>query len=127
MTNLFETATRRKYRFQLGGNLTAEDLWDLNQEALDTIFKSLNAQLKEQSEESLSQVKSEKATELMDKIDIVKYIYNIKAAEKLARQEAKERRERKQKLMALIEEKQNENLKSMPLDQLEAMLKAMGE
>ena len=127
MTNLFETATRRKYRFQLGGNLTTEDLWDLNQEALDTIFKSLNAQLKEQSEESLSQVKSEKATELMDKIDIVKYIYNIKAAEKLARQEAKERRERKQKLMALIEEKQNENLKSMPLDQLEAMLKAMGE
>lgn len=125
--NLFETATRRKYRFQLGGNLTTEDLWDLNQEALDTIFKSLNAQLKEQSEESLSQVKSEKATELMDKIDIVKYIYNIKAAEKLARQEAKERRERKQKLMALIEEKQNENLKSMPLDQLEAMLKAMGE
>lgn len=125
MNNLFEIATRRKYRFQLSGTLTVEDLWDLFPESLDKIFKDLNAQLSKEKEESLMAVKSKKDEELLNKIEIVKYIFSVKSAEKQARAEAKAIKEQKQKLMALIEEKQTENLKNMPLEQLEAMLKGM--
>lgn len=125
MMSIFEVATRRKYRFQLNGSLTTEDLWDLSPENLDKIFKGLNAQLKKSSEESLLATRTKEDEDLLHKIEIVKYIVAVKLAEKEAAQAAKARKEHKQKLMALIEEKQTENLKNMPLEQLEAMLKGM--
>ena len=125
MINMFEIAARRKYRFQFNGSLTVEDIWDLNPESLDKIFKSLNAQRKHTMEESLLASKSKEDEDLMIKIEIVKHIVSTKLAEREAREAGKARKEQKQKLMALIEEKQNENLKSMPLEQLEAMLKSM--
>ena len=125
MMSIFEVATRRKYRFQLNGSLTTEDLWDLSPENLDKIFKGLNTQLKKSSEESLLATRTKEDEDLLHKIEIVKYIVAVKLAEKEAAQAAKARKEQKQKLMALIEEKQTENLKNMPLEQLEAMLKGM--
>ena len=122
---MFEIATRRKYRFQLNGSLTTEDLWDLSLENLDKIFKGLNAQLKKSSEESLLVTRTKEDEDLLHKVEIVKHIVAVKLDEKEAAQAAKARKEQKQKIMALIEEKQTENLKSMPLEQLEAMLKGL--
>lgn len=125
MMSTFEIATRRKYRFQLNGSLTTEDLWDLSLENLDKIFKGLNAQLKKSSEESLLVTRTKEDEDLLHKVEIVKHIVAVKLDEKEAAQAAKARKEQKQKIMALIEEKQTENLKSMPLEQLEAMLKGL--
>ena len=127
MNNLFEIATRRKYRFQLSGTLTVEDLWDLFPESLDKIFKDLNAQLNKEKEESLMAVKSKKDEELLNKIEIVKYIFSVKSAEKQARAEAKAIKEQKQKIMAILEEKKDKALYDMSTEQLEALLKGMGE
>ena len=40
--NIFEMATRNKYRFPYKGMISVEDLWDLNQTQLDSIYKALN-------------------------------------------------------------------------------------
>lgn len=122
---MFEIATRRKYRFQLNGSLTVEDLWDLSVESLDKIFKNLNAQRKQTQEESLLASKTKEDEDLMIKIDIVKYIVEVKLAEKEARAKAKERKEQKQKILAILDEKKDKALHDMTTEQLEAMLKGL--
>lgn len=127
MNNMFETATRRKYRFQLSGSLTVEDLWDLSLESLDKIFKSLNAQRKQTEEESLLASKTKEDEDLINKIEIVRHIVSVKLAEKEARAKAKEVKEQKQKIMAILDEKKDKALHDMTTEQLEALLKGMGE
>ena len=51
--NIFEVAVRSKMRFPFRGLVSVEDLWDLTVEDLDTIFKTLNSQIKQVKEESL--------------------------------------------------------------------------
>ena len=43
---LFEIATRNKYRFPFKGWISTEDLWDLSVQNLDGIFKTLNKEFK---------------------------------------------------------------------------------
>lgn len=123
---MFETATRNKYRFPyVKGLVTVEDLWDLSVENLDVIFKELNARVKTQKEESLlnTVTKSKKETELENKIEIVKHIVSVKLAEREKNAKEKERREYKQKIMQLIEEKKDKALGDLSIEQLEALLK----
>lgn len=119
---MFEYAARNKLRFPYKGMITAEDLWDLNVRELDTIFKTLNAQVKKAQEESLLETKSKEDEVLSVQIDIVKHIVRIKQDEEAARLFAKERKEKKQKLMELINAKQDEDLHSKSIDELKAML-----
>lgn len=125
MLDMFEIATCRKYRFQFNGSLTVEDLWDLSVESLDKVFKLLNAQRKQTQEESLLASKTKEDEDLMIKIEIVKYIVEVKLAEKEARAKAKEIKEQKQKIMAILDEKKDKALHDMTTEQLEAMLKGM--
>ena len=81
--NLFEIATRNRYRFTYKGVMTVEDLWDLNVEALDAIFKALNRQKKTADEDSLLAAKSAEDTELANKIELVKYIVSKKRDKEL--------------------------------------------
>lgn len=127
MSNLFEIAVRRKYRFPLNGQLSVEELWDLYPESLDKIYKTLNAKKKQADEESLLSVKTKENEDLVYKIEIVRYIYETKKAEKEARDQEKVRKEQKQKILALIDEKKNEDMKNLSLEQLEALLKGMEE
>ena len=41
LTNIFEAATRYKYRFPFKGMISVEDLWDLKLQDLDSVFKLL--------------------------------------------------------------------------------------
>lgn len=123
---MFEIATRNKYRFPyVKGLVTVEDLWDLSVENLDVIFKELNAQVKTQKEESLlsTVTKSKKEAELENKIEIVKHIVSVKLAEREKKAKEKERREYKQKILQLIEEKKDKALGDLSVEQLEALIK----
>ena len=55
---MFEFATRTKMRFPFKGMISVEDLWDLSVKELDSIFKTLNAQVKKSQEESLLATKT---------------------------------------------------------------------
>ena len=59
-TNMFEVATRNKFRFPFKGLISVEDLWELSVDNLDSIFKSLNSEMKKTKEESLLSTKQEK-------------------------------------------------------------------
>lgn len=120
--NVFEVAVREKMRFQFKGVLSVEDLWDLSVRELDSVFKTLNSQLKQVKEESLLQVRTQQDQELDTKIEIIKYIVKVKQEEENSRLMAKEQKEKKQKLMAILSEKQDANLKNMSEDEIKKML-----
>ena len=125
MTNLFELATRKKLRFPFKGQISVEDLWDLNVQNLDSVFKTLNAESKQAKEESLLAVKSDEDAILDAKIEIVKYIVNVKQTEALQRQQAVAIREQKRKLQELIANKQDAELQGKSIEELQAMLSAL--
>jgi len=120
--NMFEVATRTKMRFPFRGQVSVEDLWDLGVEELDSIFKALNAELKQTQEESLLNTRTKRDKELDIQIDIVKYIVQVKQEEDAARRDAKKRREQKQRIMELMADKQDEALRRKSLDELQSML-----
>ena len=122
MSDMFEKAVKGKYRFPYKGQIVVEDLYDLPLGSLDTVFKTLNAEVKKTDEESLLQTKSEEDDILATKIEIVKYIFNEKLEEKKNRQEAAERKEKKQKIMQIIATKEDEALRNASVEDLQKML-----
>ena len=122
MSNMFEKAVKGKYRFPYKGQIAVEDLYDLPLRSLDTVFKTLNAEVKKTDEESLLQTKSVEDDILATKIEIVKYIFNEKLEEKKNQQEAAERKEKKQKIMQIIATKQDEALQNASVEDLQKML-----
>ena len=119
---MFEIAVRCKLRFPYKGMVSVEDLWDLSVENLDSVFKTLNSQIKTAKEESLLVTKSKEDEKLSLMIEIVKYIVSVKLSEENARLKAKENKEKKQKIMEIIASKQDADLLSKSTDELQAML-----
>ena len=119
---LFETATRNKMRFPFRGMISVEDLWDLSLTNLDSVFKTLNAEAKKSEEESLLETKSKENEELSNKIEIVKYIVNIKLEEKKARENARKSAEMKQRLLEIKAKRQDAALENMSDEDLDKML-----
>ncbi|UJH95692.1 hypothetical protein [Bacillus phage vB_BtM_BMBsp2] len=119
---LFEVATRTKLRFPYRGMVSVEDLWDLTPTQLDSVFKTLNAQLKAVSEESLLKVKTPADRVVEVQIEIVKYIVSVKVAEQEARLQAQAVKEQKQKLMAALADKEDEELKGKSAEEIRAMI-----
>ena len=122
--NIFEVATRKKYRYPYKGMITTEDLWDLPLTALDSIYKTLNKQAKQSQEESLLNTSATNET-LENQIAIIKYIVTTKQQEQVDRLKEKERAEQKQKIMEILADKQDETLKEKSVEELQKMLEEM--
>ena len=125
MEKLFENATRGKYRFSFKGSITVEDLWDLSPQNLDTIYKALTKELKQSQEESLLVKKTEVDAVLDDKINLVKYIVLTKLKEEDQRNKEREYKKKKQKILGLIADKQDNELQSKSIDELKDMLESL--
>lgn len=120
--NIFEVATRNKFRFPYKGMISAEDLWDLPLTALDSIYKVLNKQVKQSQEESLLETKSKEDEVVAIQIEIIKHIVSVKQKETAERLLAKEKKERDQRIMEIIADKQDEALKGKSIEELQKML-----
>jgi len=120
--NIFEIAVRGKYRFPFKGLISVEDMWDLSAKDLDSIFKTLNSQLKQSKEESLLETKTQQDEELNTKIEIIKYIVQVKLEEEQSKLKAKELREQKQKIMQILSEKKDDALQGKSIEELQQML-----
>lgn len=125
MEKMFENAVRGKYRFPFKGSIGVEDLWDLSVQSLDTIFKTLNSEVKQTKEESLLEEKSAATTVIDEKISIVKYIVATKLTEAKSKEQEQIKKEQKQKLLKIIAEKEDSNLQSKSIEELTAMLNNM--
>jgi len=120
--NIFEVANSKKFRFNFKGLISTEDLFDLSVKDLDSIFKTLNSQLKQTREESLLEVKSTEDQILDMKINIVKHIFNLKQEEEAKRIKAKENKEKRQKLMEILANKEDQDLLNKPKEDIQKML-----
>lgn len=122
----FESATRLKYRYPSSvGMISTEDLWDLSDKQLDGVYKKLNSEIKKVTEESLLTTTSDADKELTDKLAIVKHIFTVKSAEQEDRVKSKERSEKKQYLLSLLQQKQDETYKSKSVEELQALIDAL--
>ena len=122
VNDLFLRATKEKFRFPYMGQISTEDLWDLSIENLDSIYGKLDEDLARLTTKTL--IKDKKTNiekELEDKIEIVKFIVEFKQAEIEAAKEKAMKSVKKQKILALIHEKENETLKEKSVDELKEM------
>jgi hypothetical protein len=129
--NIFERALRLKLRFEtVRGFLTVEDVWHIPLTAtdgfdLDSLARELHHQLKDSEEISFVVKTTSANSKLQLAFDVVKHIIDVKLAEQ---DEAKRRtasREKKQALLALLEEKTNEELKGKSRSEIEEMIAAL--
>jgi len=132
MSEMFEKAARAKIRFESSkGLLTVEDLWDLpltsaKSANLDDLAKALYKQVKETAGE-ISFVKpvEKDGGELQMKFEIVKHIIDVRVSERDAAAAATARREQKQNILALIAQKENEQLAGTSLEDLRKMAESL--
>ena len=120
--NIFEYAVENKLRFPYKGLISAEDLYALSVSDLDTIYKTLKREAKRNGEESLLATKSNDDVALDTKIEIVKYIVEKKLAQVEARKTAAANKAKKDKILSILEEKQDAALKNMSEEDLRKML-----
>lgn len=129
--NIFEQATRQAFRFESPkGFLTVEDLWNLpltsntGRANLDDIAKGLQQTLSNLAVSFVTDTTPVNKV-YQAKFDIVLHIINTKSAEAKAAEQASLAREKKQKIMAIIEQKSDMRLADSSLEELQAMLEAL--
>ena len=127
MDNMFELATRSKLRIPTPrGNLSVEDLWDLSRGDLDATYRGLAAADKDAATEGLIKTRPTAAQrKIAIALEVVKRVFVVLVAERAEREAAAERKEKRQKIMALIAEKKDEGLKALDVAELEKQLAAM--
>ena len=123
---MFEVAVRNKFRFPFKGVISVEDLWDLSVQQLDSIFKTLKSQEQKAQEESLLDTRTPEDEALKTKIEIIRYIVTVKLDEAKQAERAKENRDQKQKILGILAEKQDADLRSKTPEELQAMLNQLG-
>ena len=123
--NVFKYAAKKQLRFPYKGLVSVEDLFNLGLTELDSVYKVLKKQQKSSSEESLISDKTPQDTELEIKLAIVKEIFDDK---KIAMDKAKKAVEKKvqaQKILEIMNKKQDEALQNMSQEELQAQLNAL--
>jgi len=129
---MFDKAFRQKLRFESSlGQLSVEDLWDLpltsrsGKANLDDIAKELHHQLKNGDDISFV-IQSKKSDETIQlKFDIIKHIIDVRLAEQSAAETLRSNKEKKQQLLAIIAQKENEGLMNTSLDELKKMAESL--
>lgn len=125
-TNIFEIASRSKFRYPYKGFITTEDLWDLSPAQLDVVYKALNKELAETKEVSLMHNVTDKEKDIQVKLDIVLYIYNYKEQMVTNARMELERSAKKQRILDILARKQEDTLEHMSEDDLKKMLDDLG-
>lgn len=128
MANIFERATRKKLRFvTVQGSLSTEQMWDLTLEQLNTVAVSLNKKIKESGEESFISSEVKVDADLQLSFDIVKHIIDIKLKEAETARNRREKRAKRDQLLALIADKQAQELQEKSVEDLMAELEALDD
>lgn len=125
--SIYKQAAQQKLRFDTTrGSLSAEQLFDLPLTILATAIRNLRGIMKKevQVEDDLSfldqPVKANTANQL--RFEILKDVYLTKKAEVAAVIADRERKERNQRIMELIKNKQDKELENKSIEELKAML-----
>ncbi len=130
--NLFELATRKKYRFESSkGLLSVEQLYELpltaiNGPSLNSVGKTIYSMLQNNEDtnfvDTVNTAVQQMNKVLNNKLEIVKEIIAYKQ-EQLVRQKKRiATLERNQQIMEIMDDKKNESMSKKSMKQLQAML-----
>lgn len=130
--NIFEKATKQKFRFETAkGDLTVEDLWDMPLEgaefSLDSLAKTLDQKMNSSSSTSFVTKKPKKDQLVSNKFKIVLAVIERRLAEKEAASIAAQRKDKAQRIMAIIERKRDEALEGQSMEDLEKTLRELSK
>jgi hypothetical protein len=124
---VFEKASRLKLRFDTArGLVSADDLWDLpllgSGASLDNIARSISREIKENEEESfvVQNVRGDGIDVLA--LGIVKHVIKIRLEEASAKEKEVEVKVKKERIMAILADKQDDALKGKSEDELKTLL-----
>ena len=119
MNDIWIECIRNKYRFEFKGLISVEDLFDLKLEDLDVIYRGLKKEEQDLLGDSLLETAENPAkNEVEAKIDIVKSIFAIKKIEMENAQKALANKAQKAKILAIIENKQDQELSEKSIEEL---------
>lgn len=130
--DIFEQASREALRFETPvGTITTEDLWVLplaskaNRANLDDIAVGLHSKLQAVSTVSfVTERKSDDAKNQL-KFDIVKHVIDVRLEQNKQATLLAANKEKKQQILAIIAQKQNEQLAGSSLEELTALANAL--
>lgn len=120
--NIFKYAAKHALRFPYKGTASVEDLFHLNLEELDVVYKALKSLEKASAGESLIEDKTTSDIDLEVKIAIVKEIFDDKKVAIDRAKKAMEKKAQAQKILAVMNRKQDEALEGMSMEELQSEL-----
>lgn len=124
--SIFETASRMKLRFQTAkGLVSTEDLWSLPLTKLDEIAVEINGKIKATATGSFLTPKTNPDAELSLALEVLIYIMTKRQAENAAVRDLEKRKLEKQKLLNLIDQKKDEKLAGLTLEELTNMANSL--
>lgn len=124
MTDIWIEALKNKFRFEYKGLISLEDLFDLNIKDLDAIYRNLKKEENDlQGDSLLVSEENPKVHEVNVKIKIVKEIFDMKQAEIARAEKALANKAQKDKILAIIEDKENQELSEKSIDELREIYK----
>lgn len=128
MEKYFERASKLKLRFAVEqGMITDEDLWDLPLKALNTMAKKLNKALALADEEDFLEEESKEDALTRLKFNIVLYVLKAQKEALEKRKDAVGRKAEKERLLGLLDDKNNEADKNLSPTQLKKKIKELEE
>lgn len=122
--NLFEAASKTKLRFSSNkGMITSEDLWDLSLADLDEIARETYKRVRDDMDH-VSFVRPASKVDSTDllRLDILKRVIEVKMEERDAAEKTVLQNAKKQRILNIMAEKEDENLKGASLEDLRQML-----
>ena len=131
---MFEEASRLKFRFDTPqGLLSVEDLWELPLTSprstaranLDDIARGLHHALRHDDNVSFVNVANKSDPTIQMKFDLVKHIIDVRLTANAAEAKRHEDAEKKQRLLSILKDREDESFKSMSVDELRKAIEAL--
>ena len=126
--NIFLTACRKKFRFDSGrGLLGVEDLFDLSLDALDKVAVAVDKKITDAGSKSFITKRTVSNVELETKLEILKFIIDIKQKEADERKTRADNAAKKATLEALLEKRNLEKLESLSEEEILKQMAALND
>lgn len=132
--DLFEYAVRNKLRFSSPrGDLSPEQLWDVPLRSrddfnLNTVAKAASRALKEASDENFVEAtKTPRHAKLEVAMQVVERVIEVKLEEEQRAEQRASNKMEKDKLLAILAEKQAGKLSTLSENELKRRIEALGE
>ncbi len=123
--NIFKYAAKKKLRFPYKGFISVEDLFVLDIEELNDVYKALKELETNSSEVSLIKERTDKDKDLEVQIAIVEEIFADKTKAIDRAKKSAEKKAQAQQILEIINKKQNEALENLSQEELEERLASL--